>query len=311
MSLHKPARIALVATLLAASSAHAQLFRAYLASDGGDANPCTLAQPCRLLPAALAAVASGGEIWMLDSANYNASTVTIGKSVSILAIPGAVGSIVALNGGPAISITASGLTIALRNVVIGPVAGATPGTHGIEVTGNVTLSIENSLIASLPVDGVRMTGASTLRVSNTTFRNNNNYAIYLLNGPRAAIAATQMLGNGNGVLAWSSTPGLTSATVSDSVISGGNEGLYALADVFGAIVRISIARSTVERMSYALDAETSGVGTAEVYFGESFIVENDSAWYQLGTGSAVYSFGNNQMNGNLTFTGSKTTLTPL
>jgi hypothetical protein len=33
--------------------------------------PVHAAAPCRLLPAALAAVASGGEVWMLDSANYN------------------------------------------------------------------------------------------------------------------------------------------------------------------------------------------------------------------------------------------------
>ena len=96
----------LLATLLLSTTANAQLFRTYVASDGNDANPCTLPAPCRLLPAALTAVASGGEIWMLDSANYNTATVTIGKSVSILAVPGAVGSVVAI-GGPAISITAS------------------------------------------------------------------------------------------------------------------------------------------------------------------------------------------------------------
>src|SRR6185503_13920086 len=73
-----------------AASAHAQLFRAYLSGSGSDTNPCTLVAPCRLLPAALNAVASGGEIWMLDSANYNSSTVNITKSVSILAIPGVV-----------------------------------------------------------------------------------------------------------------------------------------------------------------------------------------------------------------------------
>jgi hypothetical protein len=60
--------------------------------DRGDTNNCTVGAPCRLLPAALAAVGSGGEIWILDSANYNTGPVTIGKSVSILAIPGAVGT---------------------------------------------------------------------------------------------------------------------------------------------------------------------------------------------------------------------------
>src|SRR6187402_2972392 len=141
-------RVVFACLLLASGTAHAQLFRAYITSDGSDANPCTLAQPCRLLPAALTAVADGGEIWMLDSANYNAATVSITKSVSILAVPGAVGSIVAI-GGPAISITAAGLKVALRNLVIVPLPGG-GGTHGVAMSVASTVSIEQSLIANLP-----------------------------------------------------------------------------------------------------------------------------------------------------------------
>jgi hypothetical protein len=42
--------------LLLPAAANAQLFRAYLSGEGSDANPCTLQLPCRLLPAAVAAV---------------------------------------------------------------------------------------------------------------------------------------------------------------------------------------------------------------------------------------------------------------
>lgn len=69
--------IALAATLLVSAPAQAQLFRAYLDPSGLDSNPCTLTSPCRLLPAALAAVSTGGEIWMLDSANYNVGPVSV------------------------------------------------------------------------------------------------------------------------------------------------------------------------------------------------------------------------------------------
>src|SRR6478672_13256897 len=88
---------------LVSGIASAGLFRAYLSINGNDANPCTVQQPCRLLPAALAAVNDGGEVWILDSANYNTSTVNIIKSVTIVATPGAVGSVVA-TGGNAITI---------------------------------------------------------------------------------------------------------------------------------------------------------------------------------------------------------------
>jgi hypothetical protein len=137
----------LATMLLLSTPAQALVFRAYVASDGSDANPCTLPQPCRLLPAALTAVADGGEIWMLDSANYNTGTVVVAKSVSILAVPGAIGSMVAA-GGPAISIAATGLTVALRNVVVVPLPGA-GGTNGVTVTGASSLVIEDSVFANL------------------------------------------------------------------------------------------------------------------------------------------------------------------
>jgi len=109
--------LAFLSLLAVSSMAQAQLFRAYVASYGNDGNPCTVTTPCRLLPAALNAVAPGGEIWMLDSANFNLGTVDIAKSVSILAVPGAVGSIVAVAGNPAITIQTSGVDVTLRNVV--------------------------------------------------------------------------------------------------------------------------------------------------------------------------------------------------
>lgn len=72
---------------LAASFDTAALFRTYVSINGNDANPCTLPAPCRLLPPALAAVDDGGEVWILDSGNFNTSNVNVNKSVSILAVP--------------------------------------------------------------------------------------------------------------------------------------------------------------------------------------------------------------------------------
>lgn len=120
-------------------------FRAYLASTGSDANPCTLTQPCRLLPAALAAVDEGGDIWMLDSANYNTGTVWVQKSVTILAVPGALGSVVA-NAGTGMIVYGTGIRVTLRNVAFRNMADA-------QHTG---LLVANA--AHTTLDGVTMTG---------------------------------------------------------------------------------------------------------------------------------------------------------
>jgi hypothetical protein len=307
-------RFALVAMLFAAGAAHAQLFRAYLASDGADTNPCTLPQPCRLLPAALAAVASGGEIWMLDSANYNAAMVNIGKSVSVLAVPGAVGSLVAVSGAPALMITTAGLKVSLRNVVIGPLAGVAAGTDGVSMTAASSLAIEKSVIANLPGAAVRATAAGTLRITETTLRNNGDYAIWLENGAAAVIASSRLLDNANGLSAWSYVASATTtASLTDSVISGrgmGNGVVAFTSAVASAVAHVSVSRSVIERTGVALRSDTSGVGIAETTVGGSLIAENLAPWQKGGAGSQVLSLGNNQMIGNGAPIGAKVALTP-
>ncbi len=306
-------RIALATLVLACTAAHAQLFRAYVSSTGSDANPCTLPQPCRLLPAALTAVASGGEIWMLDSANYNAGTVTIAKSVTILAIPGAVGSIVALNVGPAIVVSSGNHNIALRNVVIGPVTGAIAGTNGIEAQGgSPVITIEGSLIANLPNGGIYMTTTGTLRMDDTTVRNNGNYGIYLASGARATISRSRLLGNSLGGVYAVTTTALTTFTVSDSVISGGNVGVGIDAGGASGVARASVTRSTIERSTNALIAISSGSGAATLELSGSMVVNNTNAYLVNGSSSipaTLATLGNNHFAGNGPGTGNGTIAT--
>jgi hypothetical protein len=296
---------AFAATLLLSATAQAQLFRAYLASDGSDANACTLVAPCRLLPAALTAVADGGEIWMLDSANYNTATVTIGKSVSILAVPGAVGSVVAL-GGAAILIAAPSLTIALRNLVIVPFPGS-GATDGVFMTGASALTIEGSLIANLPGSAVYVVGTGKVEIANTIIRGNGGDAVHLENGASADISGTKLLNNFNGIGAFSSSATTTTATVSDTIISGGNEGVYSFTLIAGGVARIFVTRCTIQNTTFALDSGTTGVGTALVAVSNSMITNNINGWVQNGAGSVVRSLGNNHLTDNVTSFGSLTT----
>jgi hypothetical protein len=299
-------RVVAAVALLACSTAQAQLFRAYLSAAGSDGNPCTLTSPCRLLPAALNAVASGGEIWMLDSANYNSATVNINKSVSILAVPGVVGSIVAQNGGPAVSITASGLNVALRNLVIGPVVSAAPGTDGVVLTGASTLTIEDSLIANVPEFGIRVAGSGVLKVANTTLRSNGKFAILLTAGGSATVSSTQMLANGwGGFSAQLSTAATSTSSISDSVISGGANGVYLRSNA-GMTTRLALTRSTIERTDYALISQASDSGVVSIALSGSMIVNNNYGWYVEGSGAIIRSLGNNHFSDNTTSLGSLT-----
>src|SRR3954468_7999546 len=154
------ALLLLAASFLFANAAQAQLFRAYLSVTGNDGNPCTVSAPCRLLPAALNAVANNGEIWILDSANFNTATVNITKSVSILAVPGALGSVVAIGGTSAMHIAVPNGAVGLRNLVFTSLA-TSGGTNGIDVTDGFSVSVEDCLFAGLVGNAINATGTST------------------------------------------------------------------------------------------------------------------------------------------------------
>ncbi len=292
-----------LAVIAAAPAAHAQLFRAYLASDGLDSNPCTLAAPCRLLPAALAAVTNGGEIWMLDSANFNTATVNIAKSVNILAVPGAVGSLVS-NGAPALAISTAGLVVALRNIVIVPFPGSAPA-KGITMTAASKLTIDQSLFSGLGQFAVEAT-AGSVKVFDSLFRSNYG-AIYVENAT-GEVAGTKVTDAASyAILAQGSTAGITSVSITDCVLSMGLEGVYAIAGHLAAVVKIWVSRTTVRGYTHALYATGSGVATIDV--SASTIVGNNYQHYVGAPGGVIRTRGNNQFADNTTYSGSLTSAT--
>jgi hypothetical protein len=298
--------LVLFAALLLPAASQAQIFRAYLASDGSDANPCTLPLPCRLLPAALAAVTSGGEIWMLDSANFNSGPVTIAKSVSILAVPGAVGSVVAL-GGSAIVVPFPGLKVALRNLVIVPVVGGPGGATGVEVTAASSVTIEGSLIANMLMHGVQVLGGGTLVVTDSTIRNNAQHGISLGCGTSAEIVGTKLIQHNVGLNAFCDSAATTSASLVDSAVIGGAEGIVAWANAPGASVKVFVTRSSILRNSFGLDVLAEVGSTALIALSYSMVTNNNTGWYINGGGTpTIRSLVNNHMTDNGASTGSLT-----
>src|SRR5688572_3471138 len=155
--------IALGLALAALSTASwGQAFRVYLSSEGLDGNPCTVQAPCRLLPRALQTVADGGEVWILDSANYNTGPVAITKSVSIIAVPGAVGSFVTL-GGPALTVDSAAVSLSLRNLVFVPFPGA-GGGEGVRMNAGV-LRVEACVFARLGTGAAIYATGTATRIS--------------------------------------------------------------------------------------------------------------------------------------------------
>ena len=283
---------ALALGLLLSAVAQAQLFRTYIAPDGVDGNPCTLAAPCRLLPAALATVIDGGEIWMLGSANYNTAPVNINKSVTILAVPGALGSVVAI-GGNAINIATAGVKVSLRNLVIVPFVGG-GGTNGIVMTAGIGLTVENCLIANLPGTGIVVVGPTNVLVTDATIRGNTTYGLYAQNGARATVARSTFSNNAQaGVFLRSDNTSTTTADIGDSTMSANGFGVLGQSDIAGAVVKISVNNSrTVQNASAGVQISSVAGGPVTASVSNNIISNNFIGIRTFASGSKVLASGN-------------------
>ncbi len=163
--------VALAAGLAAASSLAATQQRTFVASNGNDANGCTLVAPCRSFGAAITKTSPSGEVIVLDSAGYG--TVTITKSVSITAPQGVYAGISATSGA-GVTVDAPGATVVLRGLSIN----GQGGDFGVSVSQVDRLRIEGCVIANMTSNGILDTATgSDMVVIDTIVRDNGGAGI--------------------------------------------------------------------------------------------------------------------------------------
>jgi hypothetical protein len=246
-----PALLAMAAMLAASTLAEAGLFRAYLSRGGNDANACTLAAPCRLLPAAIAAVNDGGEIWMIDSANYNSAPVAVDRSVTILAIPGAYASVVAING-PALEVAQNNARVVLRNLAIRQF---TAGTSGVVLQAGDQLTVEDCEIYGLADRGILVgPGNPKLVVRNSVIRDSGNAGIEMGFAVNATLENVVVRGNSTGIL----VGGASRATISGSVIADNTVAGVSVEATSGGPARATVERSLIRGNATGLQASAAG-----------------------------------------------------
>ncbi|HZZ92477.1 MAG TPA: right-handed parallel beta-helix repeat-containing protein [Usitatibacter sp.] len=295
-------RFAGAASLFAAASlmlplaAHALSFRTYLASYGNDGNPCTVAAPCRLIPAALAQVLDGGEIWMLDSANFNGGTVVINKSVSILAIPGQIGSIAAVGSVPAI-VVSPGMTVLLRNVSIATNAN-NPGTDGIQMTTGSLVVEDSAFGIGGAARAIDLTGLGSLAVTNVSFHDGTQ-GIHVAGGGTATIANSTFLNLTDVAVYADGSVASTTTEVSVSNCRFGSVNIGALASSAGGALRLFVTGSSFSGGMYGIGSQvTAGSPVVVTTVGTSSIFNMSIAgMFQAGT-AVLETQNNNLVRGN-------------
>jgi hypothetical protein len=281
--------VRLAASLLLAAAFPSQAaFRAYVSITGTDNPSCSLGAPCRLMAAAMTAVADGGEIWLLDSGNFNLVTVDVTKSVSIDAVPGAIGSILALNG-PAIRVNTPGANVVLRNLTIKQLAG-NGSTHGVEVTAAASLVIDKCTIADMPQYGITVTGSTFVQVIDTAIRNPGSVAARYVDGPTATHTRLSVTRTGNfGIDASSSSStAKTRVDIRDSSLTGGNGAAVAATASGTGITTMVVSNTQMTGNAYGPATNTGGTGTVALTVTSSVMAGNSFDGMNIfGSGTTV------------------------
>jgi hypothetical protein len=274
---------------LTGSLAFAQSNRTFVASNGTNNATCGRTTPCDTFQHALTATNAGGEIDVLDSADY--APVTIAQSVSIVA-QGVVAGIQATSG-DAIDVIGSNVDVVLRGLTID---GDSPGQSiGIffEPNGGV-LHIEDCTIDGF-TDGILgdPSGSSKVLIKDTIVRNNTLGIIFAGATTTASLDNVRVEKNDNGVTA----EGNTTVSVRNSIAAGNSTGFEAAFSGPSTPAVINLESSIVSGNSpdgIVSDGANSTINITNV------TVVNNGTGLSLLSGGHIVSFGNNKITDNTT-----------
>ncbi len=213
--------------------------RTFVASNGNDANSCSLVAPCRSFTRALTQTSPKGEIVVLDSAGYG--PVTIAQSVSILA-PAGIYAGISVSTGDGVTINAG---VADRVVLRGLTINGQGGSTGIKFIQGALVRIENCVISSMASNGVEHTAAGgELIVLDTIVRDNGGTGILMSTDGNLLLDGVRVEHNaGDGVSAQAAT-GIAKASIRNSVMSyNGQGGMAAIRPGPGAQTSVAIETS--------------------------------------------------------------------
>lgn len=295
---------AIVAAVGAGHAAAAQ--RHFVASNGNDANPCSISAPCRSFAAAALLVDPNGEIIVQDTAGYGFVNVT--KPLSILSPYGVYAGISVFAGNDGVTISAPGGGVRLTGVYIN----GQGGSVGIKVLAASQVTVEGSSVTNMASHGFSSTSATArIVIRNSVFRDNGGLGVTINGAQQTTIDAvhadrnalggvslvdtsgtmSRSVSNDNGGTGvFVSTPSLTTTTIAiDDHASSNNSGNGIDAQVFSAAsVYVTVSRSAMSgNTQHGAHAMTTAQGTARITVSYSQIMANGVTGATADTGTAI------------------------
>ena len=191
--------------------------RTFVSGLGNDANPGTREQPKRTFASALAVTDPAGEIVALDSAGFGSTTLTLNKSISIIAPPGLYAGL-RVTSGNAITVAAgSNDTVILRGLTVNSGGG---GSNGIVFQSGAALHVENCEVSGFTGgNGINSSSPGHLFVADSVVRRNFT-GVYVNNGKLSADRCRLEKNSNPGLWVGSSAKGAIRQSVSSGNFFG-------------------------------------------------------------------------------------------
>jgi hypothetical protein len=236
--------------------------RTFVSVTGSDANPCTVAAPCRSFNGALAQTNAGGEVVAVDSGGYGPATID--KSVLIAAAPG-VHAAITVSSGSGLVVDGSGIVVTLRNLTITGLG----GSHGVNIQSAAQVYLENCSITDLGLNGV-------------FYGNVSNWG----NGNLISIRDSTVARNHAGIYIAAQGSFVLALIVDNSLLASNGHGLVVLGGGFvrGTIFRTLFVKNTQWGLYQLKSSGTSGLISIE----DSVFASNVGGIESNGTGGPSY-----------------------
>jgi hypothetical protein len=283
---------ALLACSLSAAPAQAGPNRTFVSGTGTDSGTCSRTAPCKTFDFALTQTAAGGEIDVLDPADYG--PVTIPMAISIVndgvgtaGITAGSGNAITIKAGATDSVHLRGLTI----------EGLGTGTNGIKFNTGGNLAIENCVIRNFANVGLNITAStsSSFSVSNTIASNNTSIGIAVQPKGSAVVSGvlSNVTANNNvsGILVAGSGLALNVTIANSDASNNSSLGVGASTAATAVLLNNVVASNN----NTGIAASTSST----VRVGQSVVTGNVTGVFTTG-GGVLDSYGDNDINGNTT-----------
>jgi len=281
------ASIAVAVSVLNSTGAIASAQRTFVASYGSPANiafNCSIAKPCRAFSDATSVTNDKGEVIVLDSAGYG--TVTITKSVAIIAPPGVYAGITVFAPDDGVTVNAPGGIVVLRGLSIN----GQGGFRGIVFQAGERLRVENCVVSGMTNAGIWHDAANGEMIVLDSITRDNGGAGIFANGDSVSVVLDHVRSEHNqadGFALGGSSFSVVAvvATVSNSVFTHNlGRGIWAAVVSDGASATIVVERSVISNNSnHGFVATILTFGSSRATLSRNTIVDN------LGAGVWIYS----------------------